>query len=500
MRVAVAAALAMLAAVPLAPAIAQEITLSAEQSEYYFLVNDPVRLQVMVNNTHAVNVQGTIVSVLERNSGGVQLSSSNSNNVSIAPGESSIDIDLGAHAAPATMSVDLLLSYIEDGAKIVDLDPLTVHVVAENAEEQNVPNPTSATSQEAQDAQPQQQQSSQSQNAQQRLQNSQLAQDSSALREEIREQIRQDAAEQEGLLRDALESEEFAELHEELASQGYSMSSQSASASGESSGSFEFMYENAEGEWASIDGELEDGEVTQIEARTQAELDEALEALRADAGFQELAAQLEGEGYEEYAADVTRTEEGAMEASVTFAPPSNSTAPEARITALVTNSTVSDVRLERESASEETPWALLAAVSAAAAVVAYAAYRLLRRRAIVPEPPEQSPPARRDYALEAERLLEEAVRAHADGRRKLAYGMVGQALRLSLAHTTGLDREASNTEILRHLRERGDEVPGIAECLGLTGLVSFARHSPGEDDFEGVMAVARRTVGGHRPG
>ncbi|MDD9808929.1 MAG: hypothetical protein OXU25_03715 [Thaumarchaeota archaeon] len=526
-RAAAAVALALSLAAPHA-ALAQEITLSAEQREYYFLVNEPVRLQVLVNSTHAGTVQGTIVSVFEQSAGGAQISRSNSNSVSVAPGESAIDVDLGTHAAPATMSVDLLLSYVEDGAKLVDLEPLVVHVVEEDAASQNVPSPTSATSQEAQLAQPQQQGGQQAQNAQQRLQNSQLAQDSSALRDEIREQIRQDAAEQEGILESAMASEEVAALHEELLERGYTPSSQSASASPAAqeaqdsqdaqdgggqdggaqdgaqgaqdggaqgdSGSFELAYENAEGQWATIEGEVEGGEVTSAEVRTQEELDAALEALRADEEFQELAAGLEAEGYTEMAAEASRAAGGELEAAVTFAPPEGSAAAEARITATVANSTVADVRLERQGAEGGPAWIPLAAVAAAGAA-AYAAWRLLRRRPRAALPALPAPaPRRRDPAAEASRLLEEAVRAFGGGRRKDAYGLAGQALRLGLSHSSGLDVEASNTEVLRHLRERGALAPGVAECLGLAGLVSFARAEPGEEGFERVIAAAREAI------
>jgi len=515
---AAAAALALALAAP-QWALAEEITLSAEQREYYFLVNEPVRLQVLVNSTHAEAVQGTIVSVFEQSAGGAQISRSNSNSVSVAPGESAIDVDLGTHAAPATMSVDLLLSYVEDGAKLVDLEPLVVHIVEEGAASQNVPDPTSATSQEAQLAQPQQQGAQQAQSAQQRLQNSQLAQDSSALREEIREQIRQDAAEQEGILERAMASEEVAALHEDLLERGYTPSSQSASAAagqqegaqggepgGEpgdpgDTGSFELAYENAEGQWATIEGEVEAGEVTRADVRTQEELDEALGALRADESFQGLAAGLEAEGYTEMSAEASRAADGSLEAAVTFAPPEGTGAAEARITATVANSTVADVRLERGAAAAGLPWPPLLAAAAAAAAGAYVAWLRLRRRRRAALPALPAPaPRRRDPAAEASRLLEEAVGAFGEGRRKDAYGLAGQALRLGLSHAGGLDVEASNTDVLRHLRERGALAPGAAECLGLAGMVSFARAEPGEEGFARVIAAAREAIPAARAG
>ncbi|RNJ73392.1 MAG: hypothetical protein EB833_02930 [Thaumarchaeota archaeon S13] len=38
------------------------------------------------------------------------------------------------------------------------------------------------------------------------------------------------------------------------------------------------------------------------------------------------------------------------------------------------------------------------------------------------------------------------------------------------------------------------QAPGVAECLGLAGLVSFARAEPGEEGFERVIAAAREAI------
>jgi len=141
------------------------------------------------------------------------------------------------------------------------------------------------------------------------------------------------------------------------------------------------------------------------------------------------------------------------------------------------------------------------AAAAAAAAGAYVAWLRLRRRRRAALPALPAPaPRRRDPAAEASRLLEEAVGAFGEGRRKDAYGLAGQALRLGLSHAGGLDVEASNTDVLRHLRERGALAPGAAECLGLAGMVSFARAEPGEEGFARVIAAAREAIPAARAG
>ena len=475
-------------------ALAQEITLSAEHEEYYFLVGEPAVFQIQVNSTYPDPVAGSLVSKIEHidDSLGVQFSNSNSEFSTLSPGLSGIDVNLGSHEAPTSFSVDVLFSYVEQSAKLVDLDPIIVHIVDSASPDRQDSGPISASSQEANI--PPAQQSSQASGSQDRLQNSQMAQDSAALREEIREQLAQDAESRESVLEAARSSEEFAELDEELRSQGYQMSSAAAEATSESSGEFSFEYTSPDGRTASIEGAVEDGEVAEIGVQTSQELDAALEALRADPRFQELASELEAEGYAEADASITKLPDGSFDAALSYSQTNSTAVAEAQITASIVNGTATDIRAIRDGEQAGTPWALIAAITGLAAAALLGAYYAYRRRRPAQEAPARAPRRARDYAAESARLLDDSESAFAQGQHKDAYALLGRGLRLGLSHKLGIHRELSNADLLAAAGGSDPTLGELRECLDASSLVVFARHGSDAAEFERILAAARRMI------
>ncbi len=491
MRVPAAGLLAaLLIGVP--AAFAQEVTLSAEYEEYYFLVGQNVFFRVEVDNTYGVPISGTLISNIDHNDpgAGIQVNNTNSDQFNLGAGISYIDVALGVHNMPTTLGVDLLFSYIRDGAKLVDLDPITVHIVA-TPQEQQESEPISASSQEA-NLLPQQPQQNPLNNAQDRLQNNQLAQDSTALQQDIREQIAQNNESVQNLLDAARTSPEFAELNEELESQGYRMSSQAAAPDGDSSGTFDFEYVDDENRRASISGQITDNEVAQIRSQTQQELDAALDALEQAPEFQELAEQLSEAGYAQTDATITKLDDGSFEAAVSFADMADTPA---EITAAIRNGTVTDIEISTEPEPYDYLPFIIAGLLAAgiASAVIYRWYKKKAKAATEQLLPSQ-PVVMRDFVAEYNKLLEGAAKSFDAGMQKLGYSMVSQALRLGLAHDAGVDTETSNGDLRQLLKDAGRYSDDVGDCLDTSSLVVFAGRMHDREDFEGVLHTARRLL------
>lgn len=472
-------------------AFAQEITMSAESEEFYFLVGQPVFFRIEMSNTYGQPVSGTLTSNIEHVDPltNTDILDTKSNPVNLQPGVSNIDVNLGVHNAPTSLSVDMLFSYVRTSAKLVDLPPITIHIV-NTPQEQQESEPVSASSQDAH-IPPQQPQQGQMNNAQDRLQNNQLAQDSTALREDIREQIAQQNESVQDILEAARSSPEFAQLDEELASQGYRMSSQSANPDGESSGTFDFEYVNDQNQRANIEGKLKDDMVTEIHAQTQEELDAALDTLRENPKFQELEEQIRSAGYDELDTTVTKLDDGSFEASVSFTDIDETLAD---ISGIINNGTATNVKLNNPSKDPDYLIIVIVAMIIGGIIfyVLYSRYRQKNIESVLPLPPK--PKVVRDFIREYRELLDEAAKSFDAGMEKTAYSLVSQALRLGLAHNVGVDTETSNADILHLLDNTSRSFDGLKDCLDISSLVVFAKRESDKADFEKILTTARNLL------
>lgn len=500
MRYIVASFALVIVALGMPFALGQEITMSSEQGEYYFLVGQEVFFQIELDNTYGEPISGTLISNIEQvdPATGTNISRANNNQFTLSTGVSYVDVNLGVHNAPTSLTVDLLLSYIQDKAKLVDLDPIVVNIV-QTPQEQQESEPIEATSQDA-DTQPQQNQQQpppqqQPGGTQDRLQNNQVAQDSTALREDIRSQIAQDAESMRDILEAARADPEFQRLNEELESQGYEMRTQFADPDGESDGTFDFEYANAQNERANISGSVENMQVTEISSQTQQEFDGALEALLQNPEFQELKEMLESDGYEQTNQNAAKLEDGTLEAMVNFEDEEGSPA---QIRASIINGTATDVRLVQDKDDPDYIVYGIVAAIAAAAVATYIVYHYRKKKPVLEiKTPAPKPKPARDYWRECQELLDKASDSFNAGMQKLGYGLVGQALRLGLAHAEGVDAQRSNTELLALLDESSSVYEDLADCLDTSALVVFAKRNADKDDFERILGSARRILEAH---
>ena len=519
--------LALQAVSPAPAAHAQGVSLAAEQSDYFFTVGEQALLEVTASNHHGRAVSGTLQYMItpqdEQGGASPPLPTSRTEQFTMGEGDQTILLSMDTSNVPATMEVVLTFSYAEGGdITTVTLGPLMVHFVSEESQKDNQPNPVrSSSSSSAQSRAGQQQQPGQPAGQQQqrqpgqpagqgqqqgagpappdpaqRLQNNQLSQDSAALRRQIHDQLRQqDQLRQE--FAERLSSDPgFAAQHGGLLQDGYEPTRMDLDQASGDTGSFDVRYQNREGEWASLQGDMRNGTVTELQRQTQGQQDAMLDMLRQDGRFQDLHGALEAAGFSHNATRFLQTGENRTDVTLQYENPGDGEA--ASIVAVFEDDQILSVELADERA--DLLYVLLLAAALAAAAAALVVWMRLRRRGRGAgagpggAEPAPGPPG---HASESRMLAEQARAHYARGEHKEAFAVAGQAMRLFLSREIGATEEMTNEELVRALRRSGAGYPDdeIQQCLGISALVEFAKLVPADGDFGRVVSLLDGLLG-----
>ena len=317
--------------VTIAPALADEennnedLVMYADQSAYYFKVGEEnAIIPLEIENSSGQQVSGMLQYTITQQirQGNTQISSTNTqaSTFTVNDGTQTVSLDFGSASSPSTMIVNLNFSYNDDEGKETDvfLGPIEIHFVSDESQKNNTQNRMQSSSQQDLllvcrttsqisispsnkdfDDLLNSQQPSPMQDPQQRLQNNQLAQDSTALKQEIQEQIQKENRLKQEFEKHIISNEEFQKHHQQLISEGYKVTQGSLNPISNSTGNFEVNYENSQGQWAKLEGSMENGTLTDIQKQTQEQRDHLLSKLRADLTFQKYEDELTNEGFSE---------------------------------------------------------------------------------------------------------------------------------------------------------------------------------------------------------
>jgi len=218
----------LLMSIPIA--FAQEVVMSIDQSAYYFMVGENAIVPLTVDNKYEHQINGMLQHSIVQHitQGNTQISQSNTRSSSfpVDSGEQVIPLDFGTSESPLRLSVELSYRYNDGGDLIATLEPFTIEFVSDESQKNNQQNQMQSTTQQSsQQNNPSPSQSIQQRldemmqsplmpsDPQQRLQNNQIPQDSSSLKQQIYEQL-----EDENQLRQEFENalatnEQFQEFH-----------------------------------------------------------------------------------------------------------------------------------------------------------------------------------------------------------------------------------------------------------------------------------------------
>jgi len=512
---------------------AQDILLSTNQTDYYFKTGENAIIPIEINNTYGKQISGILQYTISQliNQGNIQLSNYNTEKKSLSINEENnkISLDVGKSDTPSNFTVNLGFNYNENGNRIVPLGPIIIHFVSDepqkNTHQQNKMQSSSqpSTQSNQQDIFSQQQQQmeqglnelfgnqsdlfsqqqqqmeqklnellgnqqSQSQNQQQQLQNNQLAQDSNALKQQLDRQVQKQEQIKKEFEQKLFSNNEFLNRHQNLLKNGYHINASNLNAKSNDTGSFDIKYNNTTGKWATLQGNMKNGTMTNINEQSQDKQEKLLEKLKQNKLYQQFNSKLLTEGFSQN--DIAFEANGNV-TNVILKYEDQKQA-NATITANFVNDAIRQVTLEdRNSNPLNLMLLIIIAVTVVSAVCIYFAIKKFKNKKSFTIIDTQLNPKLRsfDHVIESKKLIDEAIQYHDKGHYKEAFGTAGKSIRLFLSHDAGIKREITSEELIRLIPKDNYPINDIRECLKVTDLVEFAKLKATDYDFKKIISL-----------
>jgi len=496
----------LLLIVPFQTVFAEELVMYVDQSEYYYKIGENAVIPLEIENDYGRQISGmlqyTITQQIMQANKQFLSSNTQASTFIISDGDQIVSLDFGTSSSPTTLTVNLNFIYDDGNQMNVSFDPITINFVSDESQKNNKQNRMQSSSQQGSTSQnnsPNQQQSlqqqieelmnqqsSQIQDPQQRLQNNQLAQDSNTLKKEIQQQLQEENTLKQEFQKQLVSNDDFQKSHQELLQQGYNATSAKLNPSSELSGDFEVSYENEQGKWAKIKGNMVNGTLTDLQRQTQEEQDGLLSKLREDLTFQEYERQLVSEGF--------------VEQSLEFIFDKNMTSilleyqnEEFQIATINAEFDEDElIKINLKKPERDYSYLLYFLGILPILIAAYFLYKKLKTKKKVSLKPiiQKSLPKKFDYILASNNLIIQAKENFEKKQHKKAYGKINQAIRLFLSYELKLNKELTNEEILLHLTNTKYPITDIENCFKLSSLVEFAKNTPNEDEFYKMITLA----------
>ncbi len=532
--------------------VSENMVFSLDSDTFYFKTGQDALISLHVDNSYGRDVGGVLTySVTQTiDQGSFRYSSSNSQSTTFSAkdGSNSYGLDFGTSDSPMTMDVSLTFNYdIDNSSRTVAISGVKIIFVSDDSrlnssqaskkissssqERSSASSGSSGSSnpsQNFQDPFAQQQQrmqemmnrmfGNQQQNpstgkssgqsnpsTQQKLQNNQLSQDSSALKRQIGEQLKEQQALKEEFQKNLAKNKDFQKAHRELLDQGYNVSGVNMNPQDADSGDFEVDYKRSDGSSASLKGHLQDGKMSHLQKDTPEIRKDVLDRLMSDEEFKRLQSQLISEGFNQSSVefDADGLDQNETVVKVNYLNNNNESASiKAQIDPV--NKTVEKVELVRDEIKDDdnsaTPdprkiflWSFLVLLLVIAGL-----YYYLHHRKEESKPSQPSKPVKRqkpfDHVKESNRLLRRAEKLFKEKRYKDSYEAVSQAIRLYLSYEHGLNREMTNDDLIGHFKRKGLSYKDLKGSLDICSLVEFAKYAPNKKDFATIMDFARSII------
>ena len=511
---------------------AQDILLSTNQTDYYFKTGENAIIPIEINNTYGKQISGILQYTISQliNQGNIQLSNYNTEKKSLSINEENnkISLDVGKSDTPSNFTVNLGFNYNENGNRIVPLGPIIIHFVSDepqkNTHQQNKMQSSSqpSTQSNQQDIFSQQQQMEQglnelfgnqsdlfsqqqqqmeqklnellgnqqnkSQNQQQQLQNNQLAQDSNALKQQLDRQVQKQEQIKKEFEQKLFSNNEFLNRHKNLLKNGYNINASNLNAKSNDTGSFDIKYNNTTGKWATLQGNMKNGTMTNINEQSQDKQEKLLEKLKQNKLYQQFNSKLLTEGFSQN--DIAFETNGNV-TNVILKYEDQKQA-NATITANFVNDEIRQVTLEDRNYNPLNLMLLIIiAVTVVSALCIYFAIKKFKNKKSFTIIDTQLNPKLKsfDHVIESKKLIDEAIQYHDKGHYKEAFGTAGKSIRLFLSHDAGIKREITSEELIRLIPKDNYPINDIRECLKVTDLVEFAKLKATDYDFKKIISL-----------
>jgi len=502
--------LLMVFLIPVHGAFAEEIKMSTEQSTYYFTVGENAIIPIEIENNYGESIFGMLQYTITQEiiQGNAQVTSSNTNGstLTINEGKQKLSLDFGTSNSPSTMNINLNFNYKDSNEINVFLGPIEIIFVSDESQKDNTTNKMQSSSLSggttSQNNQLNSQQSMQqkldelfnksplSQDPQQRLQNNQLAQDSNALKQQIHEQLQKESELQTEFEKQIVSNENFQKIHQQMVNEGYSLTQGSINPTTNSTATFEANYENSEGKWGKIEGNLENGVVANIQKHTQQEQENLLIKLRSDPKFQNYEQRLIKEGYFEETMKYNNEQNSTL-ISIEY---QNDEFQTASIIGEFENDELITVKLDWNNTNQFEILPLLIALLIGITIVFLFLKLRVKKGTIEKSKIPKILPQNFDYIYEANKILKEGKESFDRQEFKEAYGKVAQAIRLYLSYKLNLRKEITNENLLNFLEHTSYPTNDIENCFRKSSLVEFAKENPNKNDFKEIVSLAESLI------
>jgi HEPN domain-containing protein len=497
-------------------AVGDNLTFTADRSEYYFLVGEEAQLNIQVTNDYNKDISGimtdTITQKINTQNSIMQSTSSNSQNFNIKANMSSFGIGLGTSGSPSELGLSLTYSYSEPNGKQMQTSLVGIKVFFvedKNATQQNNQQNSQQSTTKSQDQLKEEYQKQQEEKQQQldeqmrqqmkeqeqanklnnRMQNNQGYQDSNALKQEMQKKL-QEQDEMKQQFKKAIEQNaEFQKKLNDIIQKGFNQTGAELNPTANNSGDFSVNFQDKNMNNLTLHGKMENNTIKNMQEVNNFENDYLKEIIEKDERFKRYNQQLTQNNYMqnnwsfEHKANETRV-------SIPYNNQNNQTA---YIKVILNNTDIVSMTIQK---TNNLKWILISVliILTIAAAGYFAYYKYFKKQKISLN--NEKPITERcfDYKKEARRLLDKAIELFERDEHKEAYSKASQAVRIYYSYKLGVKKEITSTELIDLLKKNKIDFLETQKCLNMCNLVEFARYEPIKKDFDEIIRLAEKSI------
>ncbi len=478
------------------PGSAAQVSLSAPQNEFYFPAGEEAIIPLTIVSTYDHDITGTLKTVMiPVNAGtdgsGPRDTSVHTQSFSAFTELRTVPLAVGRSDTPGDYFLTILFSYPEGGGRTSTMGPVKVHYITEignppaNHEQATSTDSANPAAAPGSDRSPPEKRP-QGNDPATALQNSQLAQDVTALQDQMAKEHDQSVNSENELLQHVRADPLVQSLESSLSGAGFSLNKTEIFPVSNRSGNFILRYSSGP-EDVTISGVMQETRALFAEESSEAAVP-LPDILTGNVTYQEYHARVTENSFLQTRARLNVTP-GTETVNLTFSNPAHRIV---RLDAYIENGTLVTV----EGESPEDPFATLTPVAGLVAVLLISAgiwhlARTHRNDLPVPDIAGRVPGPDRSIREIAGSLLDEAEQDAARGSWPEAYRKTGRAIRIVLSHEKGCGDELTSGQVEQILDACCGDTETIRWVLGRCRLVGYAKDLPVAGEFPLMVGIAR---------
>jgi len=474
---------------------AAEVALSTPQSEYYVLTGEEAIIPLTLVSTYDHDITGTLSQVMiPGNSGGSSSAGKIQSRVFSAFTDSrTASLPVGRSETPADYRLVLTFSYPEDGGRISTLGEIRIHFVTDPDDKNPDENPLISTD----SANPQitptpvsvSQESPEKQTAESKLQNNQLSQDTTALKNQMMQESNQSEKSMSDILDYIMNDPLTTPLMQSLTGAGFTLEKTDISPVSDTSGTFLLTYSSGTMK-ARIKGVVKETRV-QFAEESSGDPIPLPDALLENTTFNEYGTRIADKQFLRKMSSINVTPDMTA-VDLVYSNPQNRIL---HVNAVIENRTVT--RLETDNPDDLFPQlvsalALICAIILSAGIWYLARHRPIENVDLGNEP--GVPGTIRDLRKSAEQLLNEAEEDARRGIYPEAYRKTGRALRIICSHESGTGHELTNQDVEQLLCSGSGNAKKMMGILDRCRAVGFAKGTPEPGEIREMIRYSRNLL------